>query len=238
MSASERLILADKSVIPAADVSVDLYPRLLKSTSGIPKIEAIKTGFALGYRMSLPRVVELAHEAGFKVIHDHQKAGTDIPDTGKEYAAVCREAGVDAAIVFPESGPMTGEAWIKALQDAGIYVVVGGEMTHQGYKRSEGGYIADEALEEMYRLGAENGVRSFVVPGNRVERVSIYKRMLDERLGEGRYDFMSPGFIAQGGKIESYAELAGNRWHAITGRAIYSAPGMRQAAEQMTSQIK
>src|SRR3989338_4455899 len=107
----ERLISADRSVIPAADVSADQYPELLKSVAGIPGIEAIKIGFALGYRLSLPRTVYLAHELGLKVIQDHQKAGTDIPDTGKEYAAVCREAGVDAAIVFPQSGPVTGEAW-------------------------------------------------------------------------------------------------------------------------------
>lgn len=188
--------------------------------------------------MSLPKAVELAHAEGLKAIFDHQKAGTDIPDTGKEFAAVCKESRVDAAIIFPQSGPVTGEAWIKALQDSGIYVVVGGEMTHKGYKRSEGGYIADEALEEMYKLGAENGVRSFVVPGNRVARVGIYKQLLDDIIGEGQYDFMSPGFIAQGGKIESYAESAGKRWHAITGRAIYSAENIRQAAEEMTAQIR
>lgn len=238
MVAAERLIALDRSVVPAADVSIDQYPRLLNATSGVPGIEAIKIGFALGYRLSLPKTVDMAHQAGLRVILDHQKAGTDIPDTGKEFASVCKESGVDAAIVFPESGPVTGEAWIKALQDSDIYVVVGGEMTHKGYKRSEGGYIADEALEEMYKLGAENGVRSFVVPGNRVARVEVYKNLLDKMIGAGNYDFMSPGFIAQGGKIESYAESAGRRWHAITGRAIYSASNMEQAAQDMTSQLR
>ncbi len=234
----ERVITADRSVIPTADVPTEKYFELLQAIKDVPGIEAIKTGFAIAYRLTLAKAVEHAHEAGLKVIHDHQKAGTDIPDTGKEYAAVCREANVDAAIIFPESGPVTGQAWIKALQDAGVGVVVGGEMTHKGFKRSEGGYIADEALEEMYRLGAENGVRSFVVPGNRVNRVEIYKSLLDKALGEGQYDFMSPGFIAQGGKIESYADKAGKRWHAITGRAIYDAKDMRKAAEEMTIQIR
>ncbi len=236
--AGERLIQADRSVIPAADVSVEHYSRLLSATAGVPRIEAIKTGMALGYRMSLPRAVDFAHQVGLKVIHDHQKAATDIPETGKEYAAVCKEAGVDMAILFPQSGPETGEAWIKALQDVGIIVAVGGEMTHKRYKRSEGGYMADEALVEMYTLGAENGVRSFVVPGNRVERVQIYKQLLDDMIGEGEYDFMSPGFIAQGGEIAPFAESAGKRWHAITGRAIYDALDMRTAALEMTSQIR
>lgn len=236
--AGERLISADRSVIPAADVSVEHYALLLRATTSVPGIEAIKTGMALGYRMSLPRAVDYAHQVGLKVIHDHQKAATDIPETGKEYAAVCKEAGVDMAILFPQSGPETGEAWIKALQDAGIYVAVGGEMTHKRYKRSEGGYMADEALVEMYILGAENGVKSFVVPGNRVDRVAIYKKLLDDMIGEGEYEFMSPGFIAQGGKIESFAELAGKRWHAITGRAIYAEADMSKAALEMTSQIR
>lgn len=237
MAVAERLISLDKSVIPAADVSVDQYPNLLRATSNVPGIEAIKVGFALGYRLSLPRVVDMAHDSGLRVIQDHQKAGTDIPDTGKEYASVCKESGVDAAIIFPQSGPVTGEAWIKALQDAGVYVIVGGEMTHKGYKRSEGGYIEDDAFVRMYRLGAENGVRSFVVPGNRVDRVEVYKTLLDEIIGSGKYDFMSPGFIAQGGKIESYAGSAGERWHAITGRAIYAAPDMHKSAIEMTSQL-
>lgn len=238
MAANERLISLDKSVIPAADVSAEQYPELLKSVAGIPGIEAIKIGFALGYRLSLPRAVYMAHEAGLKAMLDHQKAGTDVPDTSGEFAAVCKEAGVDAAIVFPQSGPVTGEALIKSLQDAGICVVVGGEMTHKGYKQSEGGYIADESLIKMYALGANNGVKSFVVPGNREERVEIYKGLLDDIVGEGKYDFMSPGFIAQSGRIESFAEKAGKRWHAITGRAIYKAANMRAAAEEMTSQIR
>lgn len=233
-----RIISLDRSVIPAADVSAEKYPDLLKAISGVPGIEAVKVGFALGYRLSLPRAVGMAHDAGLKVIFDHQKASTDIPDTGKEFAAVCKEAGVDAAILFPQSGPVTQAAWIKSLQDADVPVIVGGEMTHKGYLQSEQGYIDDDAPEAMYALAATLGVRDFVVPGNRPERVGHYKSLLDALLGEGSYSFQSPGFIDQGGNIADYAEAAGDRWHAIVGRGITAAENMREAAMLMTSQIR
>jgi len=238
MSELLRLTTADKTVVPAADVSVARYKELLEGVKGVPGIEFVKVGFSLGYRITLATTAELAHQAGLKVVFDHQKGGTDVPDTAPEFADVCAEAKVDAAIIFPQSGPVTGEAWIKALQDKGIPVIVGGEMTHEGYKKSEGGFIDDEALPEMYRVGLDKGVRSFVVPGNRVARVAIYKAMFDEALGEGNYDVWSPGFIAQGGVIADFAKDAGPRWHAITGRAITTATDIRQAALQMTSQIR
>jgi hypothetical protein len=37
----------------------------------------------------------------------------DIPETGELFAKVCKDAGVDAVILFPQAGPETEKAWIK-----------------------------------------------------------------------------------------------------------------------------
>ena len=161
---------------------------------------------------------------------------TDIPDLGKDFVEAVKNAGADAMIGFPQSGPTTQEAWINACKELGLSVIVGGEMTHPKYKRSEGGYLSDEALDEMYILAAQMGVTNFVVPGNRTERVSHYRELLGPVVGDS-LSFYAPGFVAQGGVITETGKAAGNSWHAIVGRGIYAAKDIRAAAEEMTSQL-
>ena len=47
----------------------------------------------------------------------------------------------------------------------------------------------------------------------------------------------APGFIAQGGKIEDAAKVAGDKFHGIVGRGIYQAQDMHAAALEHTSQL-
>ncbi len=230
------MIKTDRSIIPACDFSdIRLFERLIKETANIDGIGAYKIGFRLGYRHSVPRIVEIARKYSNKpIIFDHQKAGTDIPDLGKDYANDMKSYGVDAIIIFPESGPETQRAWTEAAQATGLVVLIGGEMTHKGYKRSEGGYIADEALEEMYSNGADQGVIDFVVPGNRLDRIRFYKELIENK-GISPV-FYAPGFVAQGGEISEAARIL-DSWHAIVGRGIYAADNIRKAAEELTSQL-
>src|SRR3989338_8415769 len=122
-------------IIIACDVkSLKQLEILVESTSDIEGIVGYKIGFMLGLLHGLPHVVELVKEqADLPVIYDYQKAGSDIPEMGTEFAAVMREAEVDSAIVFPQAGPKTEEAFITALQEQGIVPMVGGEMTHEKY---------------------------------------------------------------------------------------------------------
>ena len=120
-------------------------------------------------------------------------------------------------------------------------------MTHPRYKRSEGGYIHDESLLEMYLIAAEHGVTDFVVPGNKADRIEFYRDSLMENTRDTPV-FYAPGFVAQGGKITDAGKAAGDKWHAIVGRGIYnpnkkdnqkdvSFKEIREAAIKMTSQI-
>lgn len=229
----------ERSVIPACDVE-DLkhLEQLVQHTCDVDGIGAYKVGAILTIRYGLPKLVEIVRKfTDLPVIYDHQKGMTDIDELGRPFARAVKEAGASAIIGFPQAGPATQEAWIKACREVGLEVIIGGEMTHPKYKASEGGYIRDDALDEIYRMAAQLGVKDFVVPGNKVERVQHYRSLLLPMVGE-ELTFYAPGFILQGGKISEVARVAGSRWHAIVGRAIYAAPNMREAAKEMTKELR
>ena len=234
----EQIVInLDRSVIPACDVqTLEQFEDLVKKTADIGKIGAYKLGFELGLTYGLPKVVEVARKHTTKpLIYDHQKAGTDIPDTGKNFARVIKNTGIDAVILFPQSGPETERAWIYHALNSGLKIIVGGRMTHPAYSVSEGGFITDEGALEMYRIAAQIGVNDFVVPGNKPDLIKQIRELVE---AEGSTPvFYAPGFIAQGGKIEEAAKAAGDRFHGIVGRGIYQAKDMRQAAIEHTSQI-
>lgn len=224
----------ERSIIVACDVSdIASLQRLINETCDVEGIGGYKIGSILAIKYGLSELVGVIRDiTDLPVIYDHQKAMTDIPDLGPKFVTVVKESGVNALIGFPHSGPVTEEKWVKACKEIGLEVIIGGEMTHPKYKRSEGGYIADEALDEIYLLAAKLGVNNFVVPGTRVERVKHYKELLESLVKD--LTFFSPGFVAQGGIITEVAKVAGERWHAVVGRAIYNAKNIRQAAKEMT----
>ncbi len=230
------IIKRDRSIIIACDVPLDKYEKILRETADIETIGGYKLGFYLALEYGLPRLVEIARKYTKKpLIYDHQKAGTDIPDTGGKFAEVCKNSGMDAVIFFPQAGPETEKAWIGAAKEQGLGVIVGGLMTHNAYVESDGGYLSDDSIMEMYLNAAEEGVTDFVVPGNKPEKIEEIRKSLEEK--GVRPVFYAPGFIAQGGNITDAAKAAGKRWHAIVGRGIYNSDDIRKAVLELSSQL-
>lgn len=236
-SLEQKVIGRDRSVIPACDVeTLEQFEELVKQTADIDGIGGYKIGFELGLNFGLPAVVASARKYTDKpIIYDHQKAGTDIPETGKNFARTMKKSEVDTVIFFPQAGPETERAWIYHALDNGLKIIVGGRMTHPAYAVSEGGFITDEGALDMYKIAARAGVNNFVVPGNKVEVIKQIKEVVE---AEGISPvFYAPGFIAQGGKIEDAAKVAGDKFHGIVGRGIYQSKNMRVAAIEHTSQL-
>ncbi len=234
----EQIIKMDRSVIPACDVSdIKKFEEIVKETAGVRGIGAYKLGFELALKYGLPKLVKTAREHTEKpLIYDHQKAATDIPDVANKFAEVCKNAGIDAVIFFPQAGPETEKAFIQAAQKAGLGVIVGGEMTHAGYLQGDNGFLLNEAPKRMYELAAQLGVKDFVVPGNKPEKIVFYKQFIESK---GIQPVLySPGLVAQGGEITESAKAAGKNWHAIVGRALYGAPSIKKAAKELCAKLE
>ncbi len=228
-----NIIQIEKTIIPACDVSLRLYERILSETADMEEIGAYKIGFELGLSHGLPRIVELTRAYTDKpIIYDHQKAGTDIPETGKGFARTIKAAGIDAIILVPQAGPKTEEAWIEAALNEGLKVIVGGLMTHKKYTKSRGGYIDDGAIQEMYINAAKLGVTDFVAPMNKPESIRIIKSRLES--ANVVPTFYMPGFLNSLSNISSFA---GNSWHAIIGRALYNSQDIKAAARGICSNL-
>jgi len=135
-------------LMPALDVDeLEVAVRAAACVGSLDAICGFKVGFSLGLTFGLPEVVRRLREVTDKpIIYDHQKGGTDIPETGVLFARAMVRARVDAAILFPQSGPKTLSTWVGALGNLGVGCIVGGVMTHAGYLKSEGGYLDDEAV--------------------------------------------------------------------------------------------
>lgn len=228
------IIKQKKTIIPSCDVdSLERLSKLVKATCSVKGVGAYKIGFELVIPFGMKTVVNtIRKHTKLPIIYDHQKAGTDIPDMGSKFMQACKLA--DAVILFPQAGPETEAAWVKAAQQAKMGVIIGGEMTHQAYLKSAGGFIDDNAPKRIYEIAASMGVTDFVIPGNKPDKSMGYVNLIKNKIKNPV--FYSPGLIAQGGSISDLAKKL-DSWHAIIGRAIYEAKDMKKAAEEMTKEI-
>ena len=229
------IIKFDRSVIPACDVSsLEDLEKLIRETCEVKGIGGYKIGFELVIPFGIKKVVEtIRNHSDLPVIYDHQKAGTDIPDMGEKFIKACE--GVNAIIIFPQAGPETERKWIESAKANGMGVIVGGEMTHPKYLEKDGGFILSNAPKTIYEIAASLGVTDFVVPGNKPEKILEYKQFLESK--GVKPVFYSPGLIAQGGDLTESAKAAGDKWHAIIGRALYHAENVREKAAELVSKI-
>jgi orotidine-5'-phosphate decarboxylase len=235
------------SIIIACDVSTDIQLDLLvKETCQIPGIDGYKLGCSLSivYGLKYLTGVVLNHTHK-KIIYDHQKAGTDIPDMGKKFAEAVRASGADEVILFPFTGPHTSQAWITACLDQGLGVVVGGLMSHEGFTTSCGGYIDSHKVMSIYDTAALYGARKFVVPGvpSCLQSSRFIVRLLID-LVTGPFDLYVPGLGAQGGSLNTLVkDITGNDVHngnvyPIVGRFIYEAADIGKAAAEAVEQAQ
>lgn len=223
-----------KSIIPSCDVdSLEKLIKLVKATCSVKGIGAYKIGFELVIPFGIEKVVKTIRKAtNLPIIYDHQKAGTDIPEMGEKFMNVCKL--VDAVILFPQAGPETEVAWIKAAQQAKMNVIIGGEMTHQAFLKEAGGFIDDNAPKRIYEIAVSMGVTDFIIPGNKPDRAMEYVNLIKSKIKNPV--FYSPGLITQGGKISHLAKKL-DLWHAIIGRAIYEARDMKKACEEIAKEL-
>jgi len=108
------LIKLKKSIIPSCDVpNLKLLEKLVKETCNVEGIGAYKIGFELVIPFGIKEVIKtIRKHTKLPIIYDHQKGGTDIPEMGEKFMKAVK--GVDSVILFPMTGPISEEKWIKA----------------------------------------------------------------------------------------------------------------------------
>lgn len=229
------IIKLNKSIIPSCDVSdLTRLKNLVKETCSVDGIGAYKIGLELCIPYGICQVIDtIRKQTDLPIIYDHQKAATDIPELGEKFAKAVK--GVDAVILFPLTGPETEKAWINACKKTKFGVIIGGEMTHKAFLESEGGFISEKESLKIYEIAAKEKINDYVVPGNKPEKIKLYKAFLEAR--GIKPVFYSPGLITQGGNITESAQAAGESWHAIVGRALYNAKDIHKAAKELVKNL-
>jgi orotidine-5'-phosphate decarboxylase len=227
--------LKKRSIIPALDCSLQKAVEIAINTH--TDVHAYKIGFQLALAHGLPKVVHALRgscQEEICLIYDHQKGGTDIPETGDAFMEVCKASGIDAVILFPLTGPSTQNQWIKEATKYDMDIIIGGEMTHPNFLNTVGedGYISANAPKWIYENALAMGVKHFVVPGNKPDRVEYYRSILG-----GEVTFYSPGLVTQGGSIETSGKVAGEKWHCIVGRALTKSDNIRKTIRELTANL-
>lgn len=224
-----------RKMIPALDITdLEKIKELIKKIDDSDFVYGYKAGFSLGLTHGLPKVVEAIRSVSDKpIIYDHQKAATDIPDTGKLFNKIMKESGINEVILFPQAGPVTLKAWLESVLENNMKVIVGGIMTHPAFVESEGGFIKDEAVTEIYKLAYENGARDFVVPLTKPEATKkLYETVgLDESC-----NFYSPGFGKQGGDPAQFSFI--KMHYLIVGRALFGAEDPAEYVQNTQKEIE
>ena len=156
-----RIIQRDRSIIPACDIPLEIFQRIIEGTCDIGEVGAYKCGVSF-LDVGLETAVKIVREkCGKPFIYDHQKAGTDIHESSPDqFMDAMVRANVNAVILFPQAGPITEYEWIAAAQERNLGVIVGGEMTHPRFldgdlsnskKRVILGYLDSGVSKEIYQ---------------------------------------------------------------------------------------
>lgn len=229
-----RRIKENKSIIIACDFdNLDRLKEIISSSYDMDIVGGYKIGFGLALKYGLSNVVSMIRKITEKpIIYDHQKGGTDVLHTAKIFSKIMKESMVDYAIIFPLSGPSVEKAWIEELKANDIIPIIGGIMTVHDFLASTGGFIKDEGPLEIYKIAAELKVRDFILPGNNLEILKQYKKIIDSMVENPIYYL--PGLGIQGGDLKLCSKIMEKNWHAIIGRNIYNARNIREVIIELS----
>lgn len=216
--------------------SLDEMTRIVERTTHIEGVVGYKLGLTATLRLGLGGAVRhLRAVTDLPLVYDHQKAGPDVPDMAAKFASTCREAGVDAVILFPIAGPRAVTEFAGHAYKQRLLPIVGGDLPFTDYNASGGGYVIDDALDKIFHKAIEIGVDHFVIPANTPDKVRYHARWLVEKLE--RPCLFLPGIGALGGSIaDTFSAAPGCSVCAVIGRAIYAAADPVKAARKLAAE--
>ncbi len=234
---SPPVLRTTHGIVPALDMeSLDDVRRVVEQTTRVEGVVAYKLGLTCTLRLGLSAATQaLRSVTDLPIIYDHQKAGADLPDMAAKFARTCKEAGVDALILFPVAGPTGVKAFVGEALANGLLPVVGGDLPLPDYNAAGGGFLVDDALASIVEQSAAMGATHFVVPaidGAKIRHIEslLLKQMKSPAL-------FLPGIGSLGGSIDdAFSAAPSCHAYAIIGRAVYDAPDPGEAARELAAQ--
>nr|3LHV_A Chain A, Orotidine 5'-phosphate decarboxylase [Methanothermobacter thermautotrophicus str. Delta H]3LHV_B Chain B, Orotidine 5'-phosphate decarboxylase [Methanothermobacter thermautotrophicus str. Delta H]3LHV_C Chain C, Orotidine 5'-phosphate decarboxylase [Methanothermobacter thermautotrophicus str. Delta H]3LHV_D Chain D, Orotidine 5'-phosphate decarboxylase [Methanothermobacter thermautotrophicus str. Delta H] len=186
-------------------------------------IDTVKIGYPLVLSEGMDIIAEFRKRFGCRIIADFKVA--DIPETNEKICRATFKAGADAIIVHGFPGADSVRACLNVAEEMGREVFLLTEMSHPGAEM-----FIQGAADEIARMGVDLGVKNYVGPSTRPERLS----RLREIIGQDSF-LISPGAGAQGGDPGETLRFADA---AIAGRSIYLADNPAAAAAGIIESIK
>ena len=146
---------------------------------------------------------------------------SDIPNTNRMACDSMLSSGARGVICQG----FAGDDSVRACIDSGLDVFVIVEMTHPGSHRFISGHS-----EEIAAMARSVGATGIIAPGNRPERLELYRSIIGPDL-----QILCPGIGAQGGRPGD--AIAAGADFEIVGRSIYRSEDPEAAAEEISRLI-
>lgn len=231
---------AKYGIIPACDVkNLTELDLLVKTTYPLNFIVGYKIGSLLGLSYGIEKAVNVIRNyTKLPIIYDHQKFGTDIPDIcSGEILRFLKKAGIDAIIIFPLSGIETLRSSVEGCFENDLVPIIGGDMTHPGYLTNEGGYIEATRPGRIYLDACKLGVKGFVIPGTKIEKMKEYKEEIKKIVSQPYFLFPGIGKGQGGNIVVAFKAIHPYAGYAIVGRGVYAEDNKKEAAEKLWEKV-
>ena len=186
-------------------------------------IDTIKIGYPLALAEGLEIINKLKDQFDYKVICDFKVA--DIDATNDKICNQTFEAGADAIICHGFVGPDSVQACLDSADKYGKELFLLTEMSHPGAKK-----FLQENADEIARMGVEMGIKNYVAPATRLDRLSEIRDIV----GNDSY-IISPGVGKQGGDGKKTLQYSNA---IIVGRSIYEADNPQLACKNLIESLK
>lgn len=226
-------------LVPALDIENDeQFESVVRQTTGVEGMAGYKLGLSTVLRLGLTESVRRLRDlTDLPIYYDHQKAGPDMPDSAYHFTQICAAAGVDGLVLFPVAGPTAVEKFVGESIRLGMTPIVGGHIPVPDYVASGGGYMIDDALDEILKDSARVGADNFVLPAHDPELVSRWTQWISGNVSNPVVYLT--GFGSLGGKVEEAipAAMSCERLIAIVGRLITGSKDPADAAKSFVEQM-
>ncbi len=215
-------------IVPAVDMNLGKAAVYVDKLRGLQEeVTGLKVGSDIYDEFGYLIGNKVMEQAGLDLplILDMQKRGTDVPFMIERQNKMAGEYGFAAYIGSPlGSGSQPGEtnkemgslnAFVRYCRESEMEPIIVLEMTQPGSTR----FAADGACEDLARLSMELGVKYFVAPATRPERIQVYREILGDR-GE----IVSPGSGPQktGDVVaDAVSAIEHGADHLVIGRGLY-----------------